>query len=39
MVVIQHKLQLSTGVALTNQQIWDHLKDLYDLNSLVGIVL
>ena len=36
MVCIQHKLQQSVGLFLTTKQIWDHLKTLYDLDSLVS---
>ena len=36
MVIIQHKLQTSTGVVVSNNQIWAHLKKLYDLASLVS---
>jgi len=36
MVSIQHKLQQSVGVFLTTEQIWAHLRSLYDLDSLVS---
>ena len=38
MVCIQHRLQQSAGQFLTTKQIWDHLKTLYDLTSLVRTV-
>ena len=37
MVCIQHKLQQSAGVLLTTEKIWSHLKNLYDLDSLVSV--
>ena len=37
MACIQHKLQHSAGLFLTTKQIWEHLKTLYDLDSLVSI--
>ena len=36
MVCIQHKLQQSVGMFLSTKQIRDHLKTLYDLDSLVS---
>ena len=36
MVVVQHKLQQSTGIVFTNKQVWNHLKELYDLATLVS---
>lgn len=38
MVWIQYKLHQSSGVALTTDQIWSHLRKLYDLDSLVSVV-
>lgn len=36
MVCVQHKLHQSCGITLTTDQIWDHLRSLYDLESLVS---
>ena len=36
MVCIQHKLQQSTGLPVSTDQIWAHLRTLYDIDSLVS---
>ena len=35
MVCIQHKLQQSTGLFVSTKQIWEHLRSLYEIDSLV----